>query len=129
MQVSIYPLGYMLTHGRVGPVRYGVPHINAAADGSTEETVGMKLEEDASVAVVKRLRRVEGQLGGIIRMIEDRRDCAEVITQLAAANRALDRAGFALLAAGMRQCMSATADGEPEPMTATELVKLFLSLA
>lgn len=89
----------------------------------------MQLTEDASENVVKRLRRVEGQLGGIIRMIEAGRECSDIVTQLAAATRALDRAGFALLSAGMRQCLSATANGEPEPMTPAELEKLFLSLA
>lgn len=89
----------------------------------------MQLDEEPSSEVVKRLRRVEGQIGGIIRMIQDGRECTEIVTQLAAANRALDRAGFALLAAGMRQCLNATADGEPEPMTMTEMEKLFVSLA
>jgi DNA-binding FrmR family transcriptional regulator len=90
---------------------------------------GMKLEEDASEEVVKRLRRVEGQIGGIIRMLEDRRDCTEIVTQMAAASRALDRAGFKLLATGMRQCMSASASGQVEPISAEQMEKLFLSLA
>jgi DNA-binding FrmR family transcriptional regulator len=89
----------------------------------------MQLEESATEDVVKRLRRVEGQIGGIIRMLEGGRDCADIVTQMAAASRALDRAGFKLLATGMRQCMTATAAGEPEPMTPDELEKLFLSLA
>jgi DNA-binding FrmR family transcriptional regulator len=89
----------------------------------------MQLEESATEDVIKRLRRVEGQVGGIIRMLEGGRDCADIVTQMAAASRALDRAGFKLLATGLRQCMAATAAGEPEPMTADELEKLFLSLA
>lgn len=89
----------------------------------------MKLEENASDDVIKRLRRVEGQIGGIVRMLEERRDCADIVTQLAAASRALDRAGFKLLATGMKQCMSAAAAGEAEPMPAEQLEKLFLSLA
>ena len=48
--------------------------------------------------VLDRLRRVQGQVGGVIRMIEDGRDCADVVTQLAAASRALDRAGFKIIA-------------------------------
>jgi DNA-binding FrmR family transcriptional regulator len=89
----------------------------------------MKLEVDASEEVVTRLRRVEGQIGGIIRMLEDRRDCTEIVTQMAAASRALDRAGFKLLATGMRQCMSASASGQVEPISAEQMEKLFLSLA
>ena len=89
----------------------------------------MKLEQDASAEVVKRLRRIEGQLGGIIRMLDEQRDCADIVTQLSAASRALDRAGFKLLASGMRQCLSAGADGEPELMSVEQMEKLFLSLA
>ena len=89
----------------------------------------MKLDPAASDEVIRRLRRVEGQLGGIIRMLDDQRDCADVVTQLAAASRALDRAGFRLLASGMRQCLAAAEADEPEPMTPEQLEKLFLSLA
>ncbi|GAB2458749.1 metal-sensitive transcriptional regulator [Jatrophihabitans fulvus] len=89
----------------------------------------MKIEAEATDAVVKRLRRIEGQVGGIIKMLEDGRDCEEVVTQLAAASRALDRAGFSLLSTGMRQCMTAVANGESEPMSPERMEKLFLSLA
>lgn len=90
---------------------------------------GMEIEAAATEDVIKRLRRIEGQVGGIIRMLEDGRDCAEVVTQLAAASRALDRTGFKLLSAGMRQCLTASANGEVEPMSAEQMEKLFLSLA
>jgi DNA-binding FrmR family transcriptional regulator len=89
----------------------------------------MELEAAASEDVVKRLRRIEGQIGGIIRMLEDGRDCADIVTQMAAASKALDRAGFKLLASGMRQCMQAPAKGEAEPMSPDLMEKLFLSLA
>ena len=88
----------------------------------------MKLEETAAGDVVKRLRRVEGQLAGIVRMIEDGRNCGDVVLQLAAASKALDRAGFRLVASGMRQCMSdEVPDGER--MSTAEMEKLFLALA
>jgi DNA-binding FrmR family transcriptional regulator len=89
----------------------------------------MKLNEAAAGDVARRLRRVEGQVAGVIKMIDDGRDCADIVTQLAAASRALDRAGFRLLSAGMRQCLTATATGKPEPMSAEQLERLFLSLA
>ncbi|WP_316783314.1 metal-sensitive transcriptional regulator [Streptomyces sasae] len=84
-------------------------------------------------AVLNRLRRAQGQISGVIRMIEEGRDCEEVVTQLAAASRALDRAGFAIIATGLQKCMtdmeSARNNGEdPEAMRA-RLEKLFLSLA
>jgi DNA-binding FrmR family transcriptional regulator len=89
----------------------------------------MKLDEAAAGDVARRLRRVQGQLGGVIKMIDDGRDCADIVTQLAAASRALDRAGFRLLSAGMRQCLTAAATGNPEPMSPEQLERLFLSLA
>lgn len=90
---------------------------------------GMELEPAASEDIIKRLRRIEGQVGGIIRMLEDGRECAEIVTQLAAASKALDRAGFKLLASGMRQCLTASVNGEDEPMSPEQMEKLFLSLA
>lgn len=89
----------------------------------------MQLEENAAEDVVRRLRRVEGQVAGIVRMIESGRDCADIVTQLAAASRALDRAGFRLLSSGMRQCITASAQGEPEPMSSETLERLFLALS
>lgn len=78
--------------------------------------------------VVGRLQRAQGQIGGIVRMIEDGRDCSEVVAQLAAASRALDRAGFKIIATGMRQCMVADDDGTRR-LDQAELERMFLSLA
>ncbi|GAA2752750.1 MULTISPECIES: metal-sensitive transcriptional regulator [Kitasatospora] len=88
----------------------------------------MQVDEEAAGAVLNRLRRAQGQLAGVIAMIEAGRDCKDVVTQLAAVSRALDRAGFKILASGMRQCL-VTADGDAPPMTEAELEKLFLTLA
>ena len=85
------------------------------------------LNTDDMTPVINRLRRAQGQLGGVIRLIEEGRDCKDVVTQLAAVNRALDRAGFAIVSSGMRQCMS-----EGEQMTTEDqetMEKLFLTLA
>lgn len=89
----------------------------------------MEFESGTSEDVIRRLRRVEGQVGGIIRMLEQRRDCSDIITQLAAASHALDRAGFKLLATGMRQCVTPAPEGSDEPMRLEEMEKLFLSLS
>ena len=76
-------------------------------------------------AVVKRLRRAQGQIGGVIRMIEEGRDCRDVLTQVAAVSRALDKAGFSIVANGMRTCVS-----DPDRTTDVEdLERVFLSLA
>jgi len=86
----------------------------------------MKVDEQAADAVLGRLRRAQGQLGGVISMIEGGRDCADVVIQLAAVSRALDRAGFKIIAGSMRQCLSGDADGS---IGEEQLEKLFLTLA
>ncbi|MDX1890750.1 metal-sensitive transcriptional regulator [Mycolicibacterium sp. 050158] len=86
-------------------------------------------DEEAISAVLNRLRRAQGQLAGVISMIEQGRDCKDVVTQLAAVSRALDRAGFKIVATGLRECISGdTADGS-RPMSEAELEKLFMALA
>lgn len=89
----------------------------------------MEIDKDAVGDVIKRLRRAEGQIRGVIAMLEDGRDCADVVTQLAAVSRALDRAGFKIIATGLRQCVTAEEDGREPSLDVAQLEKLFLSLA
>ena len=93
---------------------------------NAQGVVTMQMDAEELSGVVKRLRRAEGQIGGVIRMIEQGRDCTEIVTQLAAVSKALDRAGFKIVASGLQQCWE---HGEDAPMTREELEKLFLSLA
>lgn len=86
-------------------------------------------DEEAIDAVLKRLRRAHGQLAGVISMIEQGRDCKDVVTQLAAVSKALDRAGFKIVATGLRQCLTGETPENSQPMTEAELEKLFLALA
>lgn len=88
----------------------------------------MQLDEDAVRTAVNRLRRAEGQIAGVIRMLESGRECEDVVTQLAAVSRALDKAGFSIVASGLRQCLAAENTEQGEIDTA-KLEKLFLSLA
>ncbi|MGH3170672.1 MAG: metal-sensitive transcriptional regulator [Trebonia sp.] len=87
----------------------------------------MDMDSETMASAIRRLKRAKGQIGGVIKMIEEGRDCADVVTQLAAASRALDRAGFKIIATGLQQCATstgATADADRE-----QLERLFLSLA
>lgn len=86
-------------------------------------------DEDSIAAVLNRLRRAQGQLAGVISMIEQGRDCKDVVTQLAAVSRALDRAGFKIVATGMRECTTGNGAKGKKPLTQDELEKLFLALA
>ncbi|MDY6995666.1 MAG: metal-sensitive transcriptional regulator [Actinomycetota bacterium] len=85
--------------------------------------------DEAMAAVLNRLRRAQGQLAGVISMIEDGRECKDVVTQLAAVSSALDRAGFKIVATGLRECVTGDAADGDKPMTEAELEKLFLALA
>jgi len=87
----------------------------------------MQLEPDEMTPVINRIRRAQGQLAGVLRLLEEGRDCEEVITLLAAVSRALDRAGFAIVATGLQQCL--TAGEGKDSVDMKQMEKLFLSLA
>jgi DNA-binding FrmR family transcriptional regulator len=77
--------------------------------------------------IVKRLRRAQGQIGGILNMIDQGRDCEDIVTQLAAASRALDRAGVAIISTGLKQCLLDS--GGLDTIDSAKMEKLFLLLA
>ncbi|MBO1752974.1 metal-sensitive transcriptional regulator [Actinotalea sp. BY-33] len=87
----------------------------------------MQLEPTEMTAVINRLRRAQGQIGGVLKMLETGADCADVVTQLSAASKALDRAGFAIIATGLERCI--VEGGENAAIDRERLQKLFLSLA
>ncbi len=62
--------------------------------------------------LLKRLRKVEGQVGGIGRMVEEDRYCIDVVTQINAAQAALDKIALGLLDAHARHCLSGRASEE-----------------
>jgi len=87
----------------------------------------MELDSEAMRPTINRIKRAQGQLAGVLRMLEEGRDCEDVVTQLAAVSRALDRAGFAIIATGLRQCL--IEGNDIEALDVQRLEKLFLSLA
>jgi DNA-binding FrmR family transcriptional regulator len=102
--------------------------VAALAEPEGEPSGGVVAAEDEAMALVlNRLRRAQGQLAGVITMIEQGRECKDVVTQLAAVSRALDRAGFKIVATGMRQCLTGEVPPGTTPMTEAELEKLFFT--
>lgn len=77
--------------------------------------------------ILNRLRRAQGQLAAVISAVESGGECRDVVIQLAAVSKALDRAGFAIVSSAMRDCL-ATPDA-PSTLSVDELEKLFLALA
>jgi DNA-binding FrmR family transcriptional regulator len=87
----------------------------------------VELAPEKMTAVLNRLRRAQGQLGGVLKMIEQGRDCQDVVTQLAAVGSAIDRAGFAVITAGLKQCLLES--GGQDTLDTAAMEKMFLSLA
>ncbi len=87
----------------------------------------VELVPETMEAVLNRLRRAQGQLGGVLRMIEEGRNCDDIVNQLAAVSHALHRAGFAVIAAGLKQCLIES-DGQ-DTLDTKAMEKLFLTLA
>ncbi len=87
----------------------------------------MELDPTEMTAVINRIKRARGQLDGVVRMLDEGRDCEDVVTQLAAVSKVLDKAGFAMVATGPQQCLT-LGDGI-DGVDVKKMEKLFLSLA
>ncbi|MDP5225857.1 MULTISPECIES: metal-sensitive transcriptional regulator [Arthrobacter] len=88
---------------------------------------GVAHDPDAKRKVVNRLRRAHGQLAAVIAAVEGDAACRDVVQQLSAVSKALDRAGFLVISTALRECMADPGtEGASDP---EELEKLFLSLA
>ncbi|MER7246927.1 metal-sensitive transcriptional regulator [Kribbella sp. NPDC000426] len=85
----------------------------------------MDFEPDEIKPIVTRMKRAHGHLGSVIRMMEEGADCEAVLTQLAAVNKALSRAGFAIVSTGLQHCLT----DENSDIDTAKMEKLFLALA
>jgi DNA-binding FrmR family transcriptional regulator len=86
----------------------------------------MQLEPDEIKAVITRLKRANGHLASVIRMLEEGSECEDALTQLAAVNKAVSRGGYALVATGLEKCL---AEGGRDSVDTKKMEKLFLALA
>ncbi len=93
-----------------------------------DKNVGHVLQDATrSTEITHRLKRAHGQLGAIVRMMQDGRDCEQIVTQMAAVSKAINTAAFTLISSSLKECLTdATIDADD--ITA-RLQKLFLSLA
>ena len=89
----------------------------------------MKFESEVVPEALARLRRVNGQLGGIIRMIEQGRDCEEVVHQLSAVGRAVDRVGLRLLTGQLLSCLVDEDAAREQGYEESKFERLFLMIA
>ena len=86
----------------------------------------MELAPEDVKATITRLKRANGHLATVIRMLEEGADCEDALMQLAAVNKAIGRAGFALVATGLQQCL---VESGPDTPDTKRIEKLFLALA
>lgn len=89
----------------------------------------MKLPQDVTDDLTKRLRRIEGQVRGIQQMLNENRECRDVVAQVSAASKALDQVGFKLLATGLSHCLSNPKQAAANGFDLDEVEKLFMKLA
>ncbi|WP_300678723.1 metal-sensitive transcriptional regulator [Nocardioides sp.] len=86
----------------------------------------MQLEPAEIKATITRLKKANGHLASVIRMLEEGAECEAALMQLAAVNKAINRGAYALVATGLEQCL---VEGGRESVDAQKLEKLFLALA
>jgi DNA-binding FrmR family transcriptional regulator len=91
--------------------------------------MAMEIPDDVIEDIRRRLHRVSGQLAGIERMLDDGRECKDVVTQISAATRALEQAGFKLVAAGLTYCLAHPDEAEAAGYPLDVVEKMFLNLA
>jgi DNA-binding FrmR family transcriptional regulator len=89
----------------------------------------VKIPEDTTADLIKRLRRIEGQVRGIQAMLAEERECADVVTQIAAANKALEQVGFKLLASGLTYCLSNPDEAADSGYDLARVEKMFAKLS
>lgn len=92
---------------------------------ATETVNGVDAE--AQRKIINRLRRAHGQLGAVIAAVEQEAHCRDIVQQLSAVSKAVDRAGFLVVSTALRECLNDP--GADDGAQVEELEKLFLSLA
>ena len=94
---------------------------------STKKIAHVLSDEVQVIAISKRIKRAQGQLGAISRMLEEGRNCEEIVTQMSAVSKAVNTAAFTLISASLKECI-VEGNSNSDEVTA-QLQKLFLSLA
>jgi DNA-binding FrmR family transcriptional regulator len=89
----------------------------------------MQMPDDVVSDVRKRLRRAAGQVQAVERMLVEGRECREVVTQLSAATKALEQAGFKLVAAGLTYCVEHPEEAESDGYARADVERMFMKLA
>jgi len=62
-------------------------------------------DEEQLDLIVKRVKRAQGQLGAVARMLEEGRSCDEIVTQMSAVSKAVNTAAFTLISTSLKECL------------------------
>ena len=94
---------------------------------ATKKITHVLSDEEQVIAISKRVKRAQGQLGAVARMLDEGRSCEEIITQMSAVSKAVNTAAFTLISASLKECLVEGRNNQEE--VTAQLQKLFLSLA
>ena len=89
----------------------------------------MEIKQEVKDDLRRRLRRIEGQVRGIQAMLEEDRECRDIVTQLAAATKALEQVGFKMLASGLASCIENPEKSAADGYSIDVVEKMFLKLS
>jgi DNA-binding FrmR family transcriptional regulator len=120
------PVGPPVVGGRTAGAAL-IPMGVYSPDGLEEDA--MELPNDVVEDVRKRLRRAAGQVQAVERMLAEGRECREVVTQLSAATKALEQAGFKIIAAGLTYCIEHPEEAEADGYPLESVERMFMKLA
>ncbi len=94
---------------------------------ATTKVTHVLSDQEQIDAISKRVKRAQGQLGAVARMLEEGRNCDEIVIQMSAVSKAINTAAFTLISASLKECI---VEGKTNSEAVTQkLQKLFLSLA
>jgi DNA-binding FrmR family transcriptional regulator len=94
---------------------------------ATKKITHVLSDEEQVIAISKRVKRAQGQLGAVARMLDEGRSCEEIVTQMSAVSKAVNTAAFTLISASLKECLVEGRNNQEE--VTAQLQKLFLSLA
>lgn len=89
----------------------------------------MKIEDTVKSDLHTRLRRIEGQVRGIQNMLEEQRECRDIVTQIAAVTKAMEQVGFRMLASGLTNCLQNPEESAAAGYSLDDVEKMFLKLS
>jgi DNA-binding FrmR family transcriptional regulator len=94
---------------------------------ATKKATHVLSDQEQIAAISKRIKRAQGQLGAVARMLEEGRSCDEIVIQMSAVSKAVNTAAFTLISSSLKECI--VEDKSNSEAVTARLQKIFLSLA